>query len=680
MNLRSFFTELRRRNVYKVAVAYAVVAWLLIQAASILFPTFEAPAWVMKVFIAAIALGFPIALILAWAFALTPEGIKRTGEVEPVRSRGRTWIYIAIVAAALSIALFFLGRFTAPAKTAASADISSKSIAVLPFENLSEEKANAYFASGIQDEILTRLTRIGALKVISRTSTAHYASSPHNLPEIAKELGVANILEGSVQKAGEAVHINVQLVRAATDEHLWAESYDRDLKNIFGVEREIAETIAGQLKAQLLPEEAKELARVPTTNPQAYDLYLRAKYVVEQVWNAEADSLKPALELYRKAIELDPDFALAYAELARAEGRMYLGGEDRSPERLADADANIEKSLALQPDLVLGHLMRASFLLEKRDWSAAMTELELVQKRWPNDPQGILSMARAKGGLGDWQAELAGFLRALELDPRNSTWHRWLAGLYASLRRYDDAAKYYAKAIALAPDDWIAHVNRADTWIDQGDLAQARAELMTWPDAKLMKTALWLKYSDLELIETYSRNYDAALEAGQKIPDMGNRIPTGTFPVGNIQKNIDIGFVRFFKGDEAGARAAFTAARTALEPQRAAHADDPYFYDAAAFIAAGLGERDAAIEAANKTIALVPMEKDVHEGARRLFTLAQIYGHFGDADKAIPLLEKLFAMPTTGHFATPALLRMDPIWDPIRHDPRFQKLCQEKQL
>lgn len=675
----NFFAELKRRNVYKVAVAYAVVSWLLIQVATQVFPFLEIPNWITRLVIVLVALGFPITLIIAWAFELTPEGIKRTesGEDEVNQPGNRAWVYVILVAGALSAGLFFLGRYTASNKQSASTNSDNKSIAVMPFENLSRDPDNAYFADGIQDEILTRLSKVADLKVISRTSTQKYKSEPGNLREIAQQLGVANILEGSVQKADNAVHVTVQLIRAATDEHLWAESYDRDLQNIFGVEREIAETVAGQLKAKLLPEEAKELARVPTTNSEAYDLYLRAKYIVQQVWNAEADSLKPALELYQQAIALDPNFGLAYAELGQAELRMYYGGEDRSPERLAGAEADIDKSISLDPNLAVGHLGRQAILQEKQDDAKAMTELQLVQRRWPNDPQGVLSMAAMKGRRGDWQAELAGRLRALELDPQNSTWWRWLAGRYGELRRYDDAEQSYRKVLALAPDDWIARGNRALTLIDQGRLDEAREAMKGWPTAKLGNNALSLEFGILGDIELYSRNYDAALEAARNIPAVGNHIPTRVFPFGDINKNIDIGFILLFKGDVVGARAAFMAARAGLEPQRTAHAGDADFYDAAARIATGLGERDAAIDAASKAVALVPIEKDVHAGQNYLLTLTGVYAHFGDADKAMPLLEKLFAMPTTGHIATPALLRLEPIWDPIRNDPRFRKLSGE---
>ncbi len=620
-----------------------------------------------------VLLGFPIALVLAWAFEVTPGGIVRTeADAEPRRSRSHVWIYLVVIAAALSLGLFFLERLTVPNEQRTSPN--DKSIAVLPFENLSEDRKNAYFTSGMQDEILTRLTKIGALKVISRTSTQKYQSAPDNLREIGQQLGVANILEGSVQKVGEQVHINVQLIRAATDEHVWADSYDRELKNIFGVEREIAETVAGELKANLLPQEKTELARVPTTNPQAYDLYLRAKYADQQYWNGEADSVKPALELYHKAVALDPNFALAYAWLARSQSRMYWTGEDHSPERLAQAEADAAKALELQPELPEGRYAQAVILLSKEENAKALAQLELLQKRVPNDAQFAAALGLAKGCTGDQKGRLAGYLRATELDPHNSVYLRYLAGTYDALGRYSEAQPLYEKARALAPDDWNGRVNGVNNLIYQGRLSEAQQAISGWPDAKLSATARSYKYGTIEYIAVLSREYDSALAANQKIPALGNRLP-GMFTLGDILKNTNAGFDHLYKKDIPGARAFFLTAREGLERLRSSHLDDPDFYNSAALIAAGLGERDAAIDAARKACDLAPLEKDAIAGSNYLFTLAQVYAHFGDAEKAIPILEKLIHLQMIP--IAPAILQRDPTWDPIRNDPSFRKLSGE---
>src|SRR6266403_4783018 len=320
MNLRNVFGELKRRNVYKVAVAYAVVSWLLIQIATQVFPFFEIPNWAVRLVVVLLIFGFPVALILSWAFEITPEGIKRESEVASDQSitahTGRKIIgitvVVAVIAAGLMIFQFFRPTSTTKSinEPSASRPISEKSIAVLPFDNLSDEKANAYFAEGIQDEILTRLSKIAALKVISRTSTRKYQSAPDNLREVGRQLGVANVLEGSVQKIANAVHVNVQLIRAATDEHIWAESYNRKLDDVFGVEGEVASTIAEQLNAKLTGAEEKALTDKPTQNAAAHDAYLRG-LSIENAGHTEG--LPQAAAAYAEATRLDSKFALAWA-------------------------------------------------------------------------------------------------------------------------------------------------------------------------------------------------------------------------------------------------------------------------------------------------------------------------------------------------------------------------------
>src|SRR5438874_7240799 len=333
MEPATFLTELKRRKVYRVAVAYAIVAWLLIQAASILFPTFEAPLWVMKAFVTAVILGFPVALILAWAFELTPEGLRRSEEVAPRESKtpkpGSKWTAIIVIAAVLAAALLafqFVRTRRSPAiespkQTAPTATLD-KSVAVLPFENLSSDKENAFFAQGIQDEIITTLSSISALRVISRTSTVRYNSAPENLPETARQLRVSNVLEGSVQKVSDRVHINVQLIQADTDAHLWAQSYDRQLTDIFSVEAEVAKSIADSLQATLSPQEKARVETKPTSNADAYVLYLRGREYQTRPDNLLQD-FKSAINLFDQAVKLDPKFALAHARLSATASVVY---------------------------------------------------------------------------------------------------------------------------------------------------------------------------------------------------------------------------------------------------------------------------------------------------------------------------------------------------------------------
>src|SRR5437762_2559247 len=319
MNPKAFFGELKRRNVYKVAVAYAIVGWLLVQITTQVFPFLEIPNWVVRLVIALVAIGFPIALVIAWAFEITPQGIERTEVADTMQAaagqKKHAWIYVAIIGAVLSIGLFFLGRYGFRNASPSASEVPPKSIAVLPFDNLSEEKGNAYFAEGIQDEILTRLAKVADLKVISRTSTQHFKSAPDNLPQIAKQLGVMHILEGSVQKANDQVRVNVQLINALTDAHLWADTFDRKLTAIFAVETEIAKTIADTLQAKLSGSEKNAISKKPTENPAAHELYLQGRYF----WSKRsAANLRKSIDYFNQAIAQDPNYALAYAGLAQA--------------------------------------------------------------------------------------------------------------------------------------------------------------------------------------------------------------------------------------------------------------------------------------------------------------------------------------------------------------------------
>jgi TolB-like protein/Flp pilus assembly protein TadD len=418
VKIDNFFAELKRRNVYKVAFAYVVAGWALSQGIAQVFPVFDIPNWVIRLIVLLIIIGLPIALILAWMFELTPQGIKRTETADAMpgtaRRKKHTWIYIVVVGAAFSIGLFFAGRYTAENKTAAPAGISNKSIAVLPFDNLSRDPDNAYFAEGVQDEIFTRLAKVADLKVISRTSTQHFKSTPENLPQIAKQLGVTNILEGSVQKASDQVRVNVQLINALTDAHLWADTYDRKLTDIFAVESDIAKTIAETLQAKITGSEKNSIAKAPTANPEAYELYLKGRFF----WNKRTgEDLHKAIGYFEQAIAKDPDYALAY--VGSADSYLLLSSYSNiSPrESLPPARAALEKALALDDSLAEAH---ASFGL--------LDTLEL-----------------------NLQHALVGFQRAIELKPNYATAHHWLALGYATLAQFDPAISEAKRAIVLDP-------------------------------------------------------------------------------------------------------------------------------------------------------------------------------------------------------------------------------------
>src|SRR5262249_41831141 len=455
VNLPNFFAELKRRNVYKVAIAYGVVAWLLIQVATQTFPFFEIPNWMVRAVVLLLILGFPVALILAWAFELTPEGIKRTEDVDLSKSirrkTGRKLDFLIIAVLLLVIAGLLFQRFH-PKVSPAFPSSLEKSIAVLPFENLSEDKANAYFADGIQEEILTRLAKIADLKVISRTSTQRYQSKPGNLSEIAKQLGVANILEGSVQKAADQVRVNVQLVNAQTDSHLWAETYDRKLTDIFGVESEIAKGIAESLQAKLTGREEQALAVKPTNNPEAYDAYLHG-LAFEARSSYSNDALRKTIDFYEQAVQLDPNFAVAWARLSRAHSFFYFKHFDTTTRRDAAKKA-LESAQKLQPNspetlLTLGYYQ----YLVLRDYAAAKTTFELVSKLLPGSSEVPDALGAVTRREGHWDESVAYWEQALALDPRNVVLSVELAWTYSVLRQFPAALKLYDRALDITPND-----------------------------------------------------------------------------------------------------------------------------------------------------------------------------------------------------------------------------------
>src|SRR5947208_13228348 len=508
MNPQRFFAELKRRNVYKVGAVYVVIAWLLIQAGSILFPTFEAPGWVMKVFVTVVAAGFPIALILAWAFELTPQGLKRTefaDELPRKSARSHAWIYVVVIAGAISVSLFFLGRYTASfGAGSARAESSEKSIAVLPFENLSEEKANAYFATGIQDEIMTRLAKIADLKVISRTSTQQYQSKPGNLSQIAKQLGVAHVLEGSVQKVGDQVRVNVQLIRADHDSHLWAETYDRKLNDIFGVESDIAKSIAQSLQAKVSGREEQAFVVKPTDNPDAYDAYLHG-LVAEGESIDSVYSTQKAISYYKRALHLDPAFALAWARLSRAHSRLYPSFGDSTEA----AKRALETAQKLQPDLPETVLALAQYqYFELHDYDAARITFLHVGKMLPGSSEIPAALAQIARHQGNWKETVAYYDQALVLDPRNVELLTETADNYNDLRRFDDALKLYDRALEIRPNDVDLLAWKAGIYQAQGNLSEASRYLAGVNALTPSYEAVGGKVSQL----IFERNYREAVQ------------------------------------------------------------------------------------------------------------------------------------------------------------------------
>jgi TolB-like protein/Flp pilus assembly protein TadD len=482
VNLTRFFAELKRRNVYKVAVAYAVVGWLLIQIATQVFPFFEIPNWAVRLVVLVIVVGFPIALVLAWAFELTPEGIRREDAIDSNRvGRPKTgsvygpWVYVVLISILLSIGLFLFGRYTAPKAFSAEASLSAKSIAVLPFENLSRDPDNAYFTDGIQDEILARLARIADLKVISRTSTQRYKSSPDDLPQIARRLGVSNILEGSVQKTPDRVRVTVQLINAATDAHLWAETYDRNLTDVFAVESEIAKSIADTLRAKLTGSEQNAIARRPTENTEAYQLYLKGRYF----WNKRtADDFAKAIKYFEEAIEKDPGFALAYAGLADTYVLLSGFGAASPQDSLPKAKAAAQKALTLENSLGEAHasLAQAVFAYDL-DFPTANREFRRAIELNPNYATARQWYAESSlTSVGRFGEAITEIKRALELDPLSIIINADVGGVLFNARRYDEAIQQLRKTVEMDPGFYYARWGLGQALEMKGMISEAMAQ------------------------------------------------------------------------------------------------------------------------------------------------------------------------------------------------------------
>jgi len=674
----NFFTELKRRNVVRMAGLYLVGAWLLVQVSGTVLPMFGAPDWLPRSVVLLLALGFLPALIFSWVFELTPQGLKRDENVAPGQSiapqTARRMDRMIIVVLVLALGYFAFDKFVLARRRAIAPNeslsvASAKSIAVLPFENLSEDKANAYFAEGIQDEILTRLAKIADLKVISRTSTQHFKSSPDNLPQIARQLGVANILEGSVQKAGDAVRVNVQLINAATDAHLWADTFDRKLTDIFAVETEVAKAIADALRAKLTGGEERALAVKPTNNSEAYDAYLRG--LAFEARAPSPNDFDKAVGFYERAVQLDPAFALAWARLSRANAQVYFIGFDTTPADRRDAtNRALNTAQKLQPNSPETLLAQAYYeYWVLRDYELAKATFGHVRELMPGSSDVPAALALIARRQGHWDESVTFWEQTLALDPRNTKWLTFAADTYAMLRQFPAALKTFDRVLDIVPNDPDTVSSEAKIYQAEGNLEQA-GKLLAGVNAQTPSLNAFLTKMNQLLLE---RHFDEAI-----------RLIRSQLTESRDLSEIERLFNPFFlvvaqecAGDIAGARATAQPLLPPLETLCQKAPDNPNFAAALSFIHAVLGQKDAAIKEAERAITLLPSAKDAVDGPKYEEQLASVEVIVGDKDRAIPRLQHLLEIPYT-NFLTPALLRLDPQWDLLRGDPRFQKLCEEK--
>jgi TolB-like protein/class 3 adenylate cyclase/Tfp pilus assembly protein PilF len=580
------------------------------------------------------------------------------------------WAEIAaalLVLGAIIAGVFFLAR----RPTTSALRVLDKSIAVLPFENRSEDKSNAYFAEGIQDEILTRLSKIADLKVISRTSTQHYKSAPENLPEIAKQLGVSHILEGRVQKSGDAVRVNVQLIKAANDSHLWGDTYDRKLTDIFSVESDIAKAIVDRLRAKLTGWEEETIAAKPTDNVEAYDAYLRGLAYTLKPGDTPANNLA-AQKYLRESVRLDPKFALGWALLSYTDSVGYLTtGLQPTVALREEARQAAETALTLQPNLGEAVLAKGFYYYAcLREYDTAVPYFEQARQLLPNSSLLLRSLAFLERRRGQWDVSESNFNEAERLDPRNANLLTQHAISYKCLRRFPEALRKFDQVLNITPDDVDAIAGKAGIAQAEGDLPRAAALL-----APLHPNA-----DDTFALETQA--YQAIFERRPapiilRLKEILAK-PDPALGYNNGELRFWLGWAQEVAGDHAAAQESWRQARSELESFLKEQPENYLLIGDLALTNMGLGDKAAALAQAERAMALVPIEKDPIGGPTFLEIFARVAAGTGEPDRAIAALQKLLSIPYSGVLTTPltpALLRLDPMFDPLRNDPRFQKLA-----
>ena len=656
--MSGFFEELQRRKVYRVAAAYIIAAGFIIQIGSAVFPAWELPNWTLRLVVVLLLMGFPIALILAWAYDVTPQGIR----VTPGSNRRRNLLMLIASGVIISAGA---GFFLLPRASARKID---KSIAVLPFQSLSDEKENAYFADGMQDDILTNLSKIGELKVISRMSVMSYrGDAVRNAREIGKALGVATLLEGSVRRIGNRVRVNVQLIDANNDEHIWAEDYDRDLTDVFAIQTDLAQKIASALQAKLSPTEKARLDHRPTQNPDAYLLFVQAHDYANRKDMFNDTSLK-AIPLFEQAIKLDPTFALAFAGLSMVQSWIYHSS-DPNPAWREKARLNADEALRLQPDLPEGHLaLGFSYYYGDRDYQRALAEFEIAKRGLPNDAQAYLAIGAIQRRQGKWAESTANLEKAATLDPKATNILINLASSHIALRNFETAKKILDRVMAIAPRSLEACGLKgfmAVLW--KGDLSAAEKAFSSVPPE-----------NDVSGIMTWGRAWILTLE--RKFPDAlellegfrGDTMFTTTtapYPTAFAK-----GLIHLLQGDKTKARAEFEKAREISEKLLREAPGDAARHAQHGRILAALGQKQEAIAEGKRAVELLPESQDALDGPQCTSALAEIYACTGEFDEAFRLLDHLFAIPCN---LTVPMFKLNPAWDPLRKDPRYQALIDK---
>lgn len=664
--MNDFFTELRCRKVYRVAAGYAVVAWLLIQVSATVFPIWDLPRWSVRMVVLLVLAGFPIALVLAWAFDIKAAPAPAANDECAPRPRFFTarrknlWLLIG-GGLVLSVLTGFL---VLPRAGLRKLD---KSIAVLPFDNFSDEKENEHFANGVQDDLLTSLGNIGDLRVISRTSVMAYRGRTHNLREIAKELGVSTLVEGSIRRSGNRIRLVVQLIDAVNDRHLWAQEYDRELiTDVFALQSALAQEIAAKLKAKLSPDENARMNARPTTNNEAYRYYLEAHDIFTRP-DRTFDSLTRAAQLYEKATALDPSFALAFAHLSQTESWIYYTFDPTSA-RLAQAKTAAAEALRLQPNLAESHLaLGYTYYYGERDYERAMAQFEIAGRDLPNDPDIFRAISAIERRQGKWKESIEHREKAASLSPTDPVIFQNIGTTYAALRDFRAAAKAFDRAIALAPATVQARILRARVDIDEkGDLRPMRELLGSLAGESDSNPTVTLARFNLHVIE---RNFAEALAVLWRSPLENLHGDTST----PLPKSFLAAQVYRVIPDAEKARASYQSALEIAERALSESPQDASRHVLLGLIYAGLGRKAEAVREGERALEILPESKDAFDGPIFVISMARIHAINGDREKAIDLLQHSLEKPAG---VTVQELKMDPTWDSLRDHPRFRALVK----
>ncbi|HEX3816765.1 MAG TPA: tetratricopeptide repeat protein, partial [Chthoniobacterales bacterium] len=672
MRRRGFFAELKRRHVYRAGVIYAMTAWLLIQVATQVFPFFNVPNWVIRLIVVVFALGFPVALTIAWVYEITPGGVVKTDDLaDPKPPRTRRFRFdIAIIAVLFCIIAALLVQ--EHRNILWGGESRGKSIAVLPFANFSDDKENAFFADGIQDSVLTDLAKIKDLKVISRTSVMKYRDTENrDIRQIGDSLGVANILEGSVRRAGNRVAVNVQLIDAETDHHLWAHRYERTLADSLGLEGDLATEIASALRATLTPDEKIRVKHKPTENADAYDLYLRA-LPYEQGPDTLLQDYRRAEQLYARAIALDPNFALAHARLASTYAEIYHFHEPLETwEKKAKSEAEI--ALELEPNLSEAHfaLGQCAYWMDG-DYDRALVEFNRAQELAPNDANIGMLIAAIRRRQGHWEEALADYQRIEKVDPENPNIVRNLLITNTAMRKWPEAARAAARLRAIAPDSVVAKIQTGyiDFWW-HASTAQLHAQLAQIPPQNdpdgVATSCRW----EAAMLDGAYAQADAILK--QTDLDAVDYLNGGTTP-----KSFLAGCSALARGDTANATTQFQQARDVFERQVEEAPDSADRHANLGLLYAFLGRKDDALREGRRAVELKPENKDAFDGAIMQAYLALIYARVGENDLAFPLITRLLHTAGSVDSADYSITRSDLEkrweWAGLRQDPRFAQL------